>query len=55
MYHGTEKEVIYTVIDSKQVVMLREYVQEIDPNAFITIIEAKEILGMGFKSISEKE
>ena len=54
MYQGTPKEIIYTVIDSKQVSTLRQYVQEIDPNAFITIIEAKEILGTGFKAIDEQ-
>lgn len=51
MYQGAEKRVIYTVIENKQVYALREHVLEIDPNAFVTIIDAKEILGNGFSPI----
>jgi uncharacterized membrane-anchored protein YitT (DUF2179 family) len=29
-------------------------VNRIDPNAFIAVLEAYEILGKGFKSLSEK-
>ncbi|MDR1459241.1 MAG: YitT family protein [Bacteroidales bacterium] len=53
MYNGTEKEVIFTVINSRQVVALREYIHQIDPKAFITIINATEILGEGFHSIED--
>ncbi|MDR0602875.1 MAG: YitT family protein [Bacteroidales bacterium] len=53
MYNGTEKEVIFTVINSRQVVALREYIHQIDPKAFITIIDATEILGEGFHSIED--
>jgi uncharacterized membrane-anchored protein YitT (DUF2179 family) len=34
--------------------MLEEYIHWIDPNAFLTVIEANEILGKGFKSVKEK-
>jgi uncharacterized membrane-anchored protein YitT (DUF2179 family) len=34
--------------------LLEEYVNRIDPNAFIAVLEAYEILGKGFKSLSEK-
>ncbi len=53
MYNGTEKDVIFTVINSRQVVTLREYIHQIDPKAFITIINATEILGEGFRPIEE--
>ena len=39
--------------ESKKVTVIHEYVKERDPNALINIIEAKEILGTGFKSIEE--
>lgn len=55
MYQGVEKKVIYTVIGNKQVVALREIVKEIDPKAFVTILDANEILGAGFKPIDEKD
>ena len=53
MYNGTEKEIIYTVINARQVPALREYIHQIDPKAFITIINATEILGEGFQSIED--
>jgi uncharacterized membrane-anchored protein YitT (DUF2179 family) len=34
--------------------LLEEYVHEIDPKAFLTVLEANEILGEGFKSLKEK-
>lgn len=55
MYHGAEKKIIYTVIENKQVTTLRDHVRAIDPNAFITISDANEILGEGFKSIDDKD
>lgn len=55
MYQGVEKKIIYTVIENKQVVTLREHVQAIDPKAFVTILNANEILGAGFKPIDEKD
>lgn len=53
MYNGTEKDVIFTVIGNRQVVALREIIQQIDPNAFITILDATEIMGEGFRSIED--
>ena len=53
MYNGTEKEIIFTVINARQVPVLREYIHQIDPKAFITIINATEILGEGFQSIED--
>jgi uncharacterized membrane-anchored protein YitT (DUF2179 family) len=34
--------------------MPEEYIHRIDPNAFLTVIGANEILGKGFKSLGEK-
>lgn len=55
LYHGVEKKIIYTVVESKQVMTLKELVRDIDPKAFITISNATEILGTGFKAIDEKD
>jgi uncharacterized membrane-anchored protein YitT (DUF2179 family) len=33
--------------------MLRDFIEQIDPLAFITVIDANEILGNGFKPIKE--
>ena len=34
--------------------MLQEFIYKIDPNAFMTILDASEIIGEGFKSFEEK-
>ena len=54
MYNGKEKHIIYTVVNRREVAMLEDFVHKIDPKAFITVSDAKEILGNGFKSLNEK-
>lgn len=51
MFNRSEKEMIMTVVDRKEVVALQRAIYKIDPNAFTTVMEAKEIIGRGFKSI----
>jgi uncharacterized membrane-anchored protein YitT (DUF2179 family) len=34
--------------------MLQEYINHIDPKAFVTVLNATEILGNGFKSLKDK-
>ncbi|MDR2907556.1 MAG: YitT family protein [Bacteroidales bacterium] len=53
MYNGEEREIVYTVVNSRQIPKLREHIYGIDPTAFITILPAKEILGKGFKALNE--
>ena len=45
---------IYTVLTRREMVILRHRIAEIDPEAFINVIDSKEILGKGFKSINEE-
>lgn len=47
-----EKEIITTTIGRKEVIRLKNFVSEIDKRAFMTIIDAHETLGEGFKDIS---
>lgn len=51
MYNRTAKEMIMTVVNRREVTTLQRAIYKIDPNAFTTIIDAKEILGKGFKSM----
>ncbi|MGL5683441.1 MAG: YitT family protein [Marinifilaceae bacterium] len=53
MYNRTEKEMIMTVVSLKEVTALRNAIYSIDPNAFTMIMDAKEILGQGFKKIEK--
>ena len=44
------KQVITSVMTRRQAVLLRKYVQEIDPDSFITITTTSEIIGKGFRT-----
>ncbi|GFP74007.1 YitT family protein [Clostridium fungisolvens] len=51
-YTGKETFIIYTVVSRAEFIKLREYIKSIDSKAFITVGEAHEVLGEGFKEIS---
>lgn len=54
MYNGSDKTIIFTVVNRRELAMLQDYIHQIDPYAFVTVINANEILGEGFKSLREK-
>ena len=54
MYSNEEKQVIYTVVSRREVAILEQYIHSIDPDAFITIMDTREILGEGFHSLKHK-
>lgn len=54
MFNGSDKTIIFTVVNRREMAVLQEYIHEIDPTAFLTVLEANEILGEGFKSLKEK-
>jgi uncharacterized membrane-anchored protein YitT (DUF2179 family) len=53
MYEGRERKIIYTTVSRTQFVKLKEGIKDIDPDAFINVIDSSEILGKGFKEISQ--
>ncbi len=54
MYNGSNKKVIFTVVNRRELAMLEEFIEKIDPKAFLTVMDANEILGQGFKSLKDK-
>ena len=50
-YSHEQKEVITTVLSRRQAVLLRNFIRQTDPHAFITITNSSEIIGKGFRSI----
>lgn len=54
MFNGQEKKVIFTVVNRRELAILEEFINKIDPKAFLTIMDAHEILGQGFKSLHDK-
>lgn len=54
MFTGEEKQIIYTVVSRREVAILQEFISNIDPDAFITVMDTKEILGEGFHNLKQK-
>jgi len=54
MYNGNERTIIYTVVNRRELAILQEFINSIDPKAFMTVINANEIIGNGFKSLNDK-
>lgn len=53
MYSEVDKKIIFTVLSRREVEVLKNYIKKVDPKAFVTIFDAKEILGEGFKPWSK--
>lgn len=51
MYNRSEKEMIMTMVNRRQMATLQQAIYKIDPNAFVTIFDANQILGKGFKRL----
>jgi len=54
LFTNEEKQIIYTVVSRREVAILERFISQIDPNAFITIMDTREILGEGFQSLRMK-
>jgi len=54
MFNNAEKKIIYTSISRKQLPQLIHFVHDIDPSAFISVLDSSETLGEGFTSLKEK-
>lgn len=50
-YSGKKTNILYTVLNRREFIKLREHIKEVDSRAFITVSETREVLGEGFKDI----
>lgn len=48
MYSKEKKKMLYCVVAKKEIVQLKEIVEEYDPDAFVIVSDAREVLGLGF-------
>lgn len=53
MYTNEDKKIIYTNVNRRELATLQEFIKQVDPNAFMTVFNANEIIGDGFKPIHE--
>ncbi|MCQ2975648.1 MAG: YitT family protein [Bacteroidales bacterium] len=53
MFHNSEKQIIFTVLSRREAEILKDFIRETDPTAFMAVLEASEVLGEGFKNLKE--
>ncbi|WP_071134548.1 YitT family protein [Millionella massiliensis] len=53
MYTGADKEMIFVVVSRREVSLMRDRIREIDPLAFMIVVDAHETLGEGFKTFEK--
>ena len=52
-YSKKDLKIIYCIVGRNEIVKMKDMIHQVDPQAFITITEAHEILGEGFTYIKE--
>lgn len=50
-YTSGEIEVLTTIVDSREFLKIKNYIRQIDKDAFVSVIDAYETLGDGFKAL----
>uniref|UniRef100_UPI004056D4DD YitT family protein n=1 Tax=Agathobacter sp. TaxID=2021311 RepID=UPI004056D4DD len=53
MYTGDDKCMLYCVVSMKEIVKLKDFVIEADPEAFVIVSDVREVLGEGFQEYSK--
>lgn len=46
-----EQDIIITVLTRRQAMLLRNFMRQTDPDAFITIVNSSETIGKGFRQL----
>ncbi len=49
LYTNEERNIIFSALSRKELARLQSYIKQIDPEAFMTVINTHEIIGSGFK------
>jgi uncharacterized membrane-anchored protein YitT (DUF2179 family) len=49
-FTGQDRPVVMTLLDQRQVALLKDYLRRNDAKAFVSICDASEVLGKGIKS-----
>ena len=54
MYTQEEKCVLYCIVTQKEIIGLKDIVNEVDPSAFVIVSDVKEVLGEGFQEYKKE-
>ena len=55
MYTGREHPILLCALTVTEIPLLKSLVSNVDPNAFVIVMPASEVLGFGFMPLEEKE
>jgi uncharacterized membrane-anchored protein YitT (DUF2179 family) len=50
MFEGRPKKIIYCNLTRRELAILQDYIKTIDPDAFLTVMDANQVIGNGFKA-----
>ncbi|MBQ2900614.1 MAG: YitT family protein [Agathobacter sp.] len=54
MYTKEDKCVLYCIVTQKEIIGLKDIVNEVDPSAFVIVSDVKEVLGEGFQEYKKE-
>ncbi len=54
LYTGTSKEMIFVVVSRTEIARMQYKIHEVDPAAFVVVVDANETYGDGFKTFKQK-
>lgn len=54
MYTQQDKCVLYCIVTTKEIIGLKDIVNEVDPRAFVIVSDVKEVLGEGFQEYKKE-
>lgn len=49
-FSGKDKKIVFAIVDLTQVTKLRHFIEDVDPNAFLFIMNTTDVIGRGFTS-----
>ncbi len=53
-FTGRPREILYVVVSRSQVSLFKRLIADIDPKAFVVVSEVNEVLGEGFRPVTEE-
>ena len=53
MYEGQERNMIFVNLNRREMAILQQFIWEVDKNAFLTVFDAYDVFGEGFKPLNE--
>jgi uncharacterized membrane-anchored protein YitT (DUF2179 family) len=54
LFNGVERKMVYVTLERADMVRLRSHLYELDPDAFVNVMNSSEILGKGFKALPKE-